>query len=78
MESPHDTNRLRYFISDLIFMVIKSKVSIKCNYVEGLMNSVKNSECGCINCYVSCIILLMLVINVEVMAPQVIKFVELE
>ena len=27
MESPHDTNRLRYFSSDLLYKVIKSKIS---------------------------------------------------
>ena len=31
MESPHDTNRLRYFTSDLIYMVLKSKIFIECN-----------------------------------------------
>ena len=31
MESPHDTNKLQYFNSDLIYMVIKSKIFIKCN-----------------------------------------------
>ena len=34
MESPHDTNRLWYFTSDLIYMVIKGKISIKCNATE--------------------------------------------
>ena len=29
MESPHDTNRLRYITSDLIFMVLESKVFIE-------------------------------------------------
>ena len=30
MESPHDTNTLRYFSSDLFHKVIKSKIFIKC------------------------------------------------
>ena len=34
MESPHDTNRLRYITSDLIFMVLKSKIFIKGNTKE--------------------------------------------
>ena len=34
MESPHDTNRFRYFTSYLIYMVIKSKIFIKCNAKE--------------------------------------------
>ena len=29
MESPHDTNRLRYITSDLIYMVVKSKIFIE-------------------------------------------------
>ena len=27
VESPHDTNRFRYFSNDLVYMVIKSKIS---------------------------------------------------
>ena len=34
MESPHDTNRLRYFTSDLIYIIHKSKVFIECNTKE--------------------------------------------
>ena len=34
VESPNDTNRLRYFSSDLIYMVIKRKIFIKCNAKE--------------------------------------------
>ena len=34
IESTHDTNRLKYFSSDLIYMVIKSKIFIKYNAKE--------------------------------------------
>ena len=34
MESPHDTNSLWYFNTDLIYMLIKSKILIKCNAKE--------------------------------------------
>ena len=34
MKYPPDTNRLRYFSSDLFYMVIKSKIFIKCNAKE--------------------------------------------
>ena len=34
MESPHDTDRLTYFTSDLIYMVLKSKIFIECNAKE--------------------------------------------
>ena len=34
MESPHDTNRLRYFTSDLIYTVLKSKIFVDCNAKE--------------------------------------------
>ena len=34
MESPHDTNRLIYFTSDLIYMVLKSMIFIECNAKE--------------------------------------------
>ena len=34
MESPHDIKRLRYITSDLIYMVLKSKISIECNDKE--------------------------------------------
>ena len=31
MHSPYNTNTLRYFSSDVFYMVIKSKIFIKCN-----------------------------------------------
>ena len=31
MESPHDTNRFRFFSSYLLYMVLKSKIFIECN-----------------------------------------------
>ena len=31
MKSPRENNRLRYFTSDLIYMVFKSKICIECN-----------------------------------------------
>ena len=34
MESPHDTNGLRYITSDLIYMVLKSRIFIKYNAKE--------------------------------------------
>ena len=34
MESPQDANRLRYFTSDFIYIVIKSKIFIKCEAME--------------------------------------------
>ena len=34
MESPHDTNRLRYFSNDLFHMAIKRKFFIKCKAKE--------------------------------------------
>ena len=34
MESPHDTNRVRYITSDLIYMVLKRKIFIQCNAKE--------------------------------------------
>ena len=34
MESPHDTSRLRYIISDCIYMVLKSKIFIERNAKE--------------------------------------------
>ena len=34
MEFPHDTNRLRYITSDLIYMVIKRKIFIERNAKE--------------------------------------------
>ena len=56
MESPHDTNRLWHFISDLIYIVIKSKILIKCNGKEFACWNFRKD--GFSNINVECIFLL--------------------
>ena len=60
MESPHDTNRLRYFISDLIYIFIKCKIFINYNAKEFDSEGFRNDWFSNFN--VECVFLLDIII----------------